>query len=154
MVGSILTEHPFEQLSKANKNDAFQKQERVTVAAYSTWHRFVDAVRALFGGKKAYQKAYVHSSATRRAIAGNNELASRVEFETLEAKLHSILDELLKIQEQSLSQKATALPGRLTDLLKRDGGVSRCSIEWHPAILYCASPPLPPLSRGIFGGIL
>lgn len=114
--GKFYTDRTPEQLSKVNKNDAFQKQKRVTFAAYSKWHRFVDAVRALFGGEKAYQKAYVHSSATRRAIAGNSELASRVEFENLEAKLHSILDELLKTQEQSLSQKATALLGRVITL--------------------------------------
>ena len=104
-------------LSKVAKNEAFQKQKPVAVPAYSNWHRFVDAVRALLGGEKADQKAYGQSStANRRALARNNELASWVEFETLEEKLHSLLDELLKTQEQSLSQKATSLLGRVTAL--------------------------------------
>lgn len=77
------------------------------------WHRCVDAVRALFGGEKAYQKAYERAIAANRAIARHNELASRVEFKTLEEKLHSLLDELLKTQKLSFSQAATALPGRV-----------------------------------------
>ena len=80
------------------------------------WHRVIDAVRALFGGPKAYQEAYERAIAATSAIDRNNELASRVEFKTLEEKLHSLLDELLKTQEQSLSQKATALLGRVTAL--------------------------------------
>lgn len=105
-----------EQLAKVNKNAAFQKQKPVAVPEYSMWHRFVDAVRSLFGGQKAYQKAYEQAIATNRAIANNNELASRVEFKTLEEKLHSLMDELLKTQELPLSQTATALPGRVDSL--------------------------------------
>ncbi len=101
------------ELAKVNKNAPFQKQKPIAVPEYSMWHRFVDAIRSLFGREKAYQKAYEQSIEANRAIARNNELASRVEFKTLEEKLHSLLDELLKTQEQSLSQKATTLPIRL-----------------------------------------
>lgn len=105
------------QLPKVNQNATYQKQKPVAVPAYSNWHSFVDAVRALFGGEKADQEAYGQSStANRCARARNNELASRMEFETREEKIHSLLDEILKTQEQSLSQKATALPGRVTVL--------------------------------------
>ncbi len=72
------------------------------------WHRLVDAVRALFGGPKAYQEAYERAIAANSAIARNNELASRVEFKTLEEKLNSLLDELLQRPELSFSPGGAA----------------------------------------------
>ena len=92
------------------------------------WHRLVYAVRTLFGGPKAYQEICERARAANGANARNNELASRVEFKTLEEKLHSLLDELLKTQEQSPSKETTALPGRV-------GLTEIHSLGWNVRIL-------------------
>ena len=76
------------------------------------WHRLVYAVRTLFGGPKAYQEICERARAANGANARNNELASRVEFKTLEEKLHSLLDELLQRPELSFSPGGAALPIR------------------------------------------
>jgi hypothetical protein len=84
------------------------------------WHRFVDAVRALFGGPKAYQEAYERAIAANAAIDRNNKLAARVEFETLEAKLHSLLDALLQRPELGLSKGGAAQPIQARYLARHD----------------------------------
>lgn len=83
------------------------------------WHRLVDAVRALFGGPKAYQEAYERAIAATSAIDRNSELASQVEFKTLEEELNRLLDELLQRPELSISKGGAAQPIRDSGLESR-----------------------------------
>lgn len=65
-----------------------------------------------------YKEAYERAVATNAAVARNNELASTVEFEPLEAKLYRLLDELLQKAEGDIGA-AQASPIKSPDLRDR-----------------------------------